>query len=162
LRERLEREAPEVVAELYRRASAWYAQHHLFDQAIEHAQAAGDKTSATALTEQGATSTIEREVVASMLHPQAAVLVEPLSERELEVLRLIAEGASNQAIASALVISIGTVKSHINHILGKLAAQNRTEAVAHGRSCGLLRRYSGQQLGKTALCKAIRKRDDQR
>jgi LuxR family maltose regulon positive regulatory protein len=114
------------------------------------------------LTEQGATSTIEREVVASMLHPQAAVLVEPLSERELEVLRLIAEGASNQAIASALVISIGTVKSHINHILGKLAAQNRTEAVAHARSCGLLRRYSGQQLGKTALCKAIRKRDDQR
>jgi ATP/maltotriose-dependent transcriptional regulator MalT len=66
------------------------------------------------------------------------LLVEPLSERELEVLRLIAGGASNHAIASALVISIGTVKSHINHILGKLAAVNRTEAVSRARSLGLL------------------------
>jgi len=65
-------------------------------------------------------------------------LVEPLSERELEVLRLIAGGASNQAIAAALVISIGTVKSHINHILGKLAACNRTEAVSRARALGLL------------------------
>jgi LuxR family maltose regulon positive regulatory protein len=65
-------------------------------------------------------------------------LVEPLSERELEVLRLIAGGASNQAIAAALVISIGTVKSHINHILGKLAASNRTEAVSRARALGLL------------------------
>jgi LuxR family maltose regulon positive regulatory protein len=67
-----------------------------------------------------------------------AEVVEVLSERELEVLRLIAEGASNQAIAGALVISIGTVKSHINHILGKLAAGNRTEAVARARELGLL------------------------
>lgn len=64
--------------------------------------------------------------------------IEQLSERELEVLRLIADGASNQAIAAALVISLGTVKSHINHILGKLAARNRTEAVAHARAHGLL------------------------
>jgi len=76
--------------------------------------------------------------------PQAAnshppdPLVEPLSDRELDVLRLIAGGASNQAIATALVISIGTVKSHINHILGKLAACNRTEAVARARELGLL------------------------
>jgi DNA-binding CsgD family transcriptional regulator len=56
-----------------------------------------------------------------------------LSERELEVLRLIAGGASNHAIAAALVISLGTVKSHINHILGKLAASNRTEAIARAR-----------------------------
>jgi LuxR family maltose regulon positive regulatory protein len=61
-------------------------------------------------------------------------LVEQLSERELEVLRLIADGASNQAIAAALVISIGTVKSHINHILGKLAACNRTQAVSRARA----------------------------
>jgi LuxR family maltose regulon positive regulatory protein len=61
-----------------------------------------------------------------------------LSNRELEVLRLIASGASNQAIAELLVISIGTVKSHINHILGKLAARNRTEAVARARELGLL------------------------
>jgi LuxR family maltose regulon positive regulatory protein len=65
-------------------------------------------------------------------------LIEPLSERELEVLQLIANGASNQAIADVLVISIGTVKSHINHILGKLTACNRTEAVARARQLGLL------------------------
>jgi LuxR family transcriptional regulator, maltose regulon positive regulatory protein len=65
-------------------------------------------------------------------------LIESLSEREVEVLELIAGGASNQAIAAALVISIGTVKSHINHILGKLAACNRTEAVSRARELGLL------------------------
>jgi LuxR family maltose regulon positive regulatory protein len=58
---------------------------------------------------------------------------EQLSERELEVLRLMARGASNQAIADLLVITVGTVKSHINHILGKLGVHNRTEAVARAR-----------------------------
>ncbi len=63
---------------------------------------------------------------------------EHLSQRELEVLRLIARGASNQAIAQQLVITVGTVKSHINHILGKLGAGNRTEAVALARGLGWL------------------------
>ncbi|HTP10216.1 MAG TPA: LuxR C-terminal-related transcriptional regulator [Anaerolineae bacterium] len=63
---------------------------------------------------------------------------ERLSERELEVLRLMARGASNQLIAQQLVITVGTVKSHINHILGKLEAHNRTEAVARARELGLL------------------------
>jgi LuxR family maltose regulon positive regulatory protein len=63
---------------------------------------------------------------------------ERLSERELEVLRLMARGASNQVIADQLVITVGTVKSHINHILGKLEARNRTEAVARAREWGLL------------------------
>jgi LuxR family maltose regulon positive regulatory protein len=72
-------------------------------------------------------------------------LVEPLSERELEVLQLIAGGASNQGIAEALIISIGTVKSHINHILGKLEACNRTEAVSRARELGLLATYSSGQ-----------------
>jgi len=61
-----------------------------------------------------------------------------LSGRELEVLQLIAHGATNQEIAERLVITVGTVKSHINHILGKLDAHNRTEAVACARSLGLL------------------------
>jgi LuxR family maltose regulon positive regulatory protein len=65
-------------------------------------------------------------------------LVEPLSERELEVLGLVASGASNHAIAAAMVISVGTVKSHVNHILGKLSARNRTEAVARARELMLL------------------------
>ncbi len=65
-------------------------------------------------------------------------LAEELSPRELEVLALIARGASNQEIADALFISVGTVKSHINHILGKLCAQNRTEAVARARELGII------------------------
>ena len=50
----------------------------------------------------------------------------------------MARGASNQEIAEQLVITVGTVKSHINHILGKLEAHNRTEAVARAREWGLL------------------------
>jgi DNA-binding NarL/FixJ family response regulator len=62
---------------------------------------------------------------------------EQLSERELEVLRLMARGATNQVISGQLVITVGTVKSHINHILGKLGVHNRTEAVAQARILGL-------------------------
>ncbi len=62
---------------------------------------------------------------------------EHISERELDVLRLMAGGASNHEIAEQLVITVGTVKSHINHILVKLDAHNRTEAVARARGLGL-------------------------
>jgi LuxR family maltose regulon positive regulatory protein len=65
-------------------------------------------------------------------------LDEPLSERELEVLRLMAAGLSNQEIADRLIISVPTVKKHGSNIFGKLHATNRTEAVAHARDRGLL------------------------
>jgi LuxR family transcriptional regulator, maltose regulon positive regulatory protein len=65
-------------------------------------------------------------------------MVENLSERELDVLHLMALGASNQEIAEQLVITVGTVKSHINHILRKVDAHNRTEAVARVRALGLV------------------------
>jgi LuxR family maltose regulon positive regulatory protein len=65
-------------------------------------------------------------------------LIEPLSDRELEVLRLIATGLSNREIAQELVIAIGTVKSHINHIYGKLGVKNRTQAVARAQKLSLL------------------------
>ncbi len=61
-----------------------------------------------------------------------------LSLRELQVLRLMAAGLSNRAIATNLVLSEGTVKKHIHNISGKLAAANRTEAVARARKLGLL------------------------
>ena len=64
--------------------------------------------------------------------------MEPLSDRELEVLRLVAAGLSNQEIAKKLVIALSTVKTHINSIYGKLSAQNRTQAVARAREAGLL------------------------
>ena len=65
-------------------------------------------------------------------------LVEPLSEREIEVLRLIAAGFSNQEIAQKLVIAVGTVKRHINHIYGKLGVSSRTQALAKARELKIL------------------------
>jgi LuxR family maltose regulon positive regulatory protein len=66
-------------------------------------------------------------------------LVEPLSGRELEVLGLLAAGRSNQQIADELVVALGTVKKHVGHILDKLGAANRTQAVARARALELLR-----------------------
>jgi LuxR family maltose regulon positive regulatory protein len=65
-------------------------------------------------------------------------LVEQLSPRELEVLRLLAAGRANQQIAEELVVAPNTVKKHVTHILEKLGAANRTEATARARELGLL------------------------
>jgi LuxR family maltose regulon positive regulatory protein len=70
--------------------------------------------------------------------PAALALVEPLTERELDVLRLIAGGLSNREIAEQLVVAVSTVKSHINHLYGKLEVKNRTQAVARAQELGLL------------------------
>ncbi len=68
----------------------------------------------------------------------AAGLAEPLTNRELEVLRLLAAGRSNQRIAHDLVVALDTVKKHVTHVLGKLGAANRTEAAARARQLGLI------------------------
>ena len=65
-------------------------------------------------------------------------LVEPLSEREIDVLQLIAEGFSNQEIALELSVSLSTVKWHSSNIYSKLAVKNRSQAVAKARTLGLL------------------------
>jgi LuxR family maltose regulon positive regulatory protein len=68
----------------------------------------------------------------------AQPLVEPLSERELEVLGLIAAGFTNAEIAQKLFIAVGTAKRHINHIYGKLDVGSRTQAIAKARDLQLL------------------------
>jgi LuxR family maltose regulon positive regulatory protein len=70
-------------------------------------------------------------------HP-AQALLEPLSERELEVLRLIAEGYSNREIGTRLFLALDTIKGHNRHIFGKLQVQSRTEAIARARELGVL------------------------
>jgi LuxR family maltose regulon positive regulatory protein len=67
-----------------------------------------------------------------------AGLVEPLTERELEVLQLLAAGAPNRAIAERLVVTQETVKKHLSHLFDKLEVANRTQAVARARQLGLL------------------------
>ncbi len=115
---------PRQQGELHRKAAAWCEEHGVPDLAVQHARRAA-----------------ELAVVSSTTRRERAVdqpLVEPLSERELEVLRLIAAGLSNQAIADRLIIAPGTVKRHINNIYGKLQVGSRTQAVAVARDLQLL------------------------
>ncbi len=70
--------------------------------------------------------------------PRPQPLVVPLSERELDVLRLLAEGSSNREIASALFLAEGTVKNHVTNVLGKLGARDRTQAALRARALGLI------------------------
>jgi LuxR family transcriptional regulator, maltose regulon positive regulatory protein len=72
------------------------------------------------------------------LHPSTPALIEPLTERETEVLHLIAAGMSNQEIAQTLVVGVGTVKTHLISIYGKLGVHKRTQAVARAREINLL------------------------
>ncbi len=74
----------------------------------------------------------------SPIHDSQSKLVEPLSERELEVLGLIAKGLTNQEIASRLFLSLNTVKAHTRNIYAKLDVHNRTQAVAKARTLDLL------------------------
>jgi DNA-binding NarL/FixJ family response regulator len=68
----------------------------------------------------------------------AAALVEPLSDRELEVLRCLGQGMSNKEIAAALGIAEGTAKNHMTNILGKLGVLDRTQAALRARDLGLV------------------------
>jgi LuxR family maltose regulon positive regulatory protein len=84
----------------------------------------------------------ERRPGATPARPGSVIvpgLVEALSERELEVLQLLAAGKANSQIAEELYVTLHTVKKHITHILGKLGAANRTEAAARARELGLVR-----------------------
>jgi LuxR family maltose regulon positive regulatory protein len=91
----------------------------------------------------GAAARLQAALAAApVLPPERGVppspLVEPLSERELEVLQHLADGLSNREIAAKLVLAVTTVKKHASNIYGKLGVRSRTEAVARARDLGLL------------------------
>ncbi len=117
---RLSLPAQEAV-ELHKKAADWYSVHGFDELAAQHSRTVVELSPKTALPE---------------YHQN---LVEPLSERELEVLALIAAGLSNAEIARKLYIAIGTVKRHINNIYGKLAVGSRTQAIAKAREINLIR-----------------------
>ncbi|UCC52862.1 MAG: hypothetical protein JSV68_02630, partial [Anaerolineaceae bacterium] len=71
-------------------------------------------------------------------HAPESDLIEPLSERELEVLQLIAQGLTNREIGERLFLSLNTVKAHTRNIYGKLDIHNRTQAVSRARALGIL------------------------
>jgi LuxR family maltose regulon positive regulatory protein len=101
------------------------------------AQRSGSGFEAAAEVPLGCLSRLEGALSTQGVAPDAG-LVDPLTSRELEVLELLAAGASNQGIASQLVVTLDTVKKHVSHVLRKLGAANRTEAVARARELGLI------------------------
>ena len=70
--------------------------------------------------------------------PRPQPLVDPLTERELEVLRAIADGLSNREAAARLYLSEGTVKNHVTNVLAKLGVRDRTQAALRARELGML------------------------
>lgn len=102
---------------------------YLLSQAIEHGIMPGYARTLLNILETTAGST---------LPPESQALIEPLSERELEILALVAEGLSNHEISERLFISLSTVKGHNRNIFDKLYVKRRTEAVARARELGLI------------------------
>lgn len=80
---------------------------------------------------------IASRILRELITPQTAA-IEPLSEREREVLVLLAQGHSNREMAERLVLAEGTIKNHVSNILGKLQAENRTQAAEIARRYGLI------------------------
>jgi len=78
-------------------------------------------------------------VAEGFLAPHFRGLIEPLTQRELEVLRLIGQGLSNQEIGERLYLALDTIKGHNRRIFEKLCAKRRTEALTRARELGILR-----------------------
>ena len=84
-----------------------------------------------------ATQLIVRMAAESALAPRS--MPDPLTPREIEILRLVARGHTNRQIAERLIVAVGTIKAHVEHILGKLGAADRTQAAVRAVELGIVR-----------------------
>ncbi len=143
LQHRLQQTQSAGVPDLHRRASAWYESQHQWPAAADHALAAGDLERAAHLmarssTPIGAVALTGRPALTLPDSAAPAVLIDPLSDRELDVLRLLVADLSSTAIAARLCISVNTARSHIRHVYDKLNVHSRYEAMIRARELHLV------------------------
>jgi LuxR family maltose regulon positive regulatory protein len=127
---------------------SWYRYHTVFAEALRHrlnhlapelAESLWQRAAACQAARQGARrAPAEHTLPAGAYQDQHAPAGLAFSKRELEVLRLLAEGCANQDIAQALIIGVNTVKMHLQHLYDKLDVHNRVQAVRRARALGLL------------------------
>jgi ATP/maltotriose-dependent transcriptional regulator MalT len=143
---------PEEIAALHSRANAWFAENHLSDDAKIHSPTTfrddGHRTVPEATDHESPSpphpTTQPPEIPASSSSSNSAFqspqpMVEPLTNRELDVLDLLAQRLSNKEIAEKLFLSTTTVKGHLQNIYGKLNVKKRREAVEKAHTLGILK-----------------------
>ena len=126
-------------------AGAYLLATRLFNRAARPpAREAGRATGAAEAAGSAAAAADAPPEPAAVPPPATGGPLEPLSERELEVLQLLATGRSNREIAAELYVATGTVKAHLNNMFRKLEARSRLEAVTRARDLGLLAERDGK------------------
>ena len=142
LRECLTRQGMGEMPGLHLRASAWYEHSGDLPAALEHALEAHAWERVGGLLERCRAQGVEVDDWLARLPEEMrvaqAVIVEPLSEREAEVLHLISSGMSNPEIARRLIIAVSTVKTHVKNIYRKLDVDTRYEAMERARDMNLI------------------------
>ncbi len=132
---RLEFLNPVLVATLQTRTRAWYKDQGLLNESLESTLTTNDSAAHQVLTPDSAPLA---KLLPELPQTKQQPLLDPLSQRELEIIHTMSLGASNATIAQKLVIAPATVKRHLSNIFSKLGATNRTQAVAQARNLGIL------------------------
>jgi len=131
---------PEEIAALHSRANAWFAENDIIDDAIKHSPVAFrvDEHKIVSDATDKESPPLHHPISPSPRPPTSQPLVEPLSNRELDVLDLLAQRLSNKEISEKLFISTTTVKGHLQNIYGKLNVSKRREAIEKAKKIGIL------------------------
>ena len=134
------RRSPEEIAALHSRAKAWFAENDITNDAFKDSLAAFgvDEHKIVSDATDDASPSPHLPIFPSPSHPTSQPLVDPLTNRELDVLDLLAQRLSNKEIAEKLFISTTTVKGHLQNIYGKLKVSKRRDAVDKAHTLGIL------------------------